>query len=130
VGTGLLQGTIADNINPAGVIAGQYADTSNVTHGFVRTPNGTITTFNAPGAGTAPGQGTFTALTTGLSPAGAVTGNYADASNVNHGYVRAPNGAITTFDAPGAGTAPGQGTFLSASTLRGPSRERTLTRAT
>jgi hypothetical protein len=31
--------------------------------------------------------------------------------NVAHGFVRAPNGVITTFDAPGAGTGAGQGTF-------------------
>jgi hypothetical protein len=31
--------------------------------------------------------------------------------NVYHGYVRASNGAITTFDGPGAGTSAFQGTF-------------------
>ena len=34
-----------------------------------------------------------------------------DASDVNHGFLRAPDGAFTTFDAPNAGTAPGQGTI-------------------
>src|SRR5215469_18649389 len=109
-GTGSGQGTFAFNINPAGTIAGYYLDASNAFHGFVRAPNGAITTFDVPGAGTGPGQGTFTAEVDGLNPAGAITGNYSDASSVNHGYVRARNGAITTFDAPGAGTGPGQGT--------------------
>ena len=108
-GTGFLQGTVANNINPAGVIAGWYQDASNVTHGFVRAPNGAITKFDAPGAGTAPGQGTSTAQNC-LNPAGAIAGTYADASNVTHGFVRAPNGAITKFDAPGAGTGLFQGT--------------------
>jgi hypothetical protein len=112
-GTGFRQGTFAICINPVGTIAGYYLDASNVYHSYVRASNGAITTFDTPGAGTGPGQGTITALVTGLNPAGAVTGPYLDASNVNHGYVRAPNGAITTFDAPGAGTGPGQGTFVS-----------------
>jgi hypothetical protein len=99
--------TLAFNINPAGTVAGYYNAHSGVNggdlfRGFVRTPNGAFTTFDAPGAGTAPGQGTFTAAANGLNPAGAVTGQYLDASNLNHGYVRAPNGAITTFDVPGA----------------------------
>ncbi len=110
-GTGNFQGTFAYNINPAGAIAGQYQDPSNVWHGFLRAPNGTITTFDAPGAGTGSGQGTFTATEEGLSPAGAIAGNYIDASGTSHSYVRAPDGAIATFDAPGAGTGSGQGTF-------------------
>ena len=31
--------------------------------------------------------------------------------NVNHGFVRDNIGAITMFDVPGAGTAPGQGPY-------------------
>jgi hypothetical protein len=110
-GTGSFQGTYALNINPAGTIAGHYADTSNVYHGFVRAPNGAVTTFDAPGAGTGSGQGTFTASTGGLNPAGAIVGGYLDASNVNHGFVRAPDGTFTTFEVPGAGTGSGQGTL-------------------
>jgi|SRR5919108_4110319 hypothetical protein len=68
----------------------------------------TITTFDALGAGTATGQGTFP---TAISPAGSITGQYADASNVSHGFLRAPDGSITTFDAPGAGNGGGQGTI-------------------
>jgi hypothetical protein len=34
-------------INPAGTIAGTYVDFS---HGFVRSPNGTVTAFEAPGS--------------------------------------------------------------------------------
>src|SRR5260370_41456549 len=92
-------------------MAGIYDDNSNVWHGFVRAPSGAIKTFDAPGAGTGSGQGTFTASTDGLNPAGAIAGYTLDASNVYHGFVRAPNGAITTFDVPGAGTGPFQGTY-------------------
>jgi len=103
-GTGRLPGTSAYNINPAGVIAGIYTDVNYVFHSFVRTPDGTITTFDVPGASTSSGLGTFAAEFDGINPAGAITGNYTDASGVSHGYVRAPDGAITVFDVPGAGT--------------------------
>ena len=79
-----------------------------MAHGFVRTPHGSITTFDAPSASTGSGQGTFPA---NINPAGTIVGNYVDASNVNHGFLRHTNGTITTFDAPGAGTGPGQGTL-------------------
>jgi hypothetical protein len=45
-----------------------------------------------------------------INTSGAITGYYLDASNVYHGFVRAANGAITTIDAPRAGTGLGQGT--------------------
>jgi hypothetical protein len=56
-----------------------------VAHGFLRLSGGTITTFDAPGAGTGPGQGTFSI---GNNPSGAITGYYVDGSNVNHGFLR------------------------------------------
>ena len=123
-GTGSDQGTFAQNINPASAISGYYLDASNVIHGFVRTPSGAITTFDAPGAGTGPFQGTATTSVDGMNPAGATVGQYLDASNVFHGFVRAPNGTITTFDAPGAGTGAFQGTGVNginpAGTMLGP----------
>jgi hypothetical protein len=68
----------------------------------------TIISFDAPGAGTSSGQGTFAF---GINPARTIEGEYLDASNAYHGFVRNRNGAITTFDAPGAGTGPSQGTL-------------------
>jgi hypothetical protein len=53
-------------------------------HGFVRTPDGTITTFDAPGAGTGLFQGT---IPSGINPAGAIVGYYLDASYVFHGFL-------------------------------------------
>jgi hypothetical protein len=41
-------------------------------------------------------------ISNGINPAGTTVGVYVDASNVIHGFVRDPNGAITPFDAPGA----------------------------
>src|SRR5436309_7993775 len=71
-------------------------------------PQPTITTFDAPGAGTGPGQGT---IAFAINPAGTSAGYFNDATGVFHGFLRTPDGAITTFDIPGAGTGPGQGTF-------------------
>jgi hypothetical protein len=92
-------------------MTGSVGDASNVIHGFVRAPDGNITTFDAPGADLTPGDfnGTFPA---GINLFGTIEGDYFDASNVSHGFVRAPDGNITTFDAPGADTIDsGYGTF-------------------
>src|SRR5439155_837821 len=91
-------------------IAGRYIDASNVSHGFLRFPDGTITTFDAPNAGTGPGQGTIVFAVDCLNSAGAVAATSLDASDVFLVDLRAPDGAITTFDVPGAGTGRGQGT--------------------
>jgi hypothetical protein len=58
--------------------------TGPVVHGYVRTPNGAITTFDVPGAGTGLFQGTIPAA---INPAGAIVGWYVDASNVIHGFL-------------------------------------------
>ena len=105
-GTGAYQGTITaseDCLSPSGAIAGGYIDGSNVYHGLVRAPDGTITTFNVKGAGTASGQGTFPG---GIDPAGAIAGYYLDGSNVYHGFTRAADGTITTFNVKGGAQRP------------------------
>jgi hypothetical protein len=85
-------------ITPAGVIAGTYSvlgPTAN-QHGFLRTPDGTFTTFDPPGS-------VFTQVLA-INPAGAITGDYCDAVAC-HGFVRAPNESIATFDNPAGGIA-------------------------
>src|SRR6266853_468515 len=67
----------------------------------------TITTFDAPGAGTGPFQGTY-ALN--IDPSGTIIGFSRDANDVRHGFVRSQDGSFTIFDAPGAGTGAGEGT--------------------
>ena len=120
-------GTFAAQINPAGVIAGDYFDVANVQHAYVRSPDGNITTFDAPGAGTGAFQGTFTGFLDCINPEGVMVGYYLDASNLYHGYVRASDGNVTTFDAPGAGTGAFQGTVSAASTRRERSQVSTST---
>ena len=68
----------------------------------------TITTFDAPGAGTGAGQGT---RAYSINPSGIIAGFFIDSAGAARGYVRSDQGVITVFDAPGAGTGPFQGTF-------------------
>ena len=98
-------GTEAYAINSAGTMAGWYYDSGNVGHGFVRDAGGAITSFDAPGAGSSSGQGTFGFS---IDTEGAVTGWLFGA--YFYSFVRAPDGAITSFRTPKAGTKPGQGT--------------------
>src|SRR5271168_4927598 len=59
----------------------------------------TFTTFDPLGSqGTSP---------VSINPEGQITGNYSDANFATHGFLRAKDGAITSFDAPG----PSNGTF-------------------
>jgi hypothetical protein len=108
-------GTGAFNINVIGISVGAYLDNSGnfVSHQFLRSPDGTITTFEAPGAGTGPYQGTGFDQIAGLNDLGVVTSMYLDGNNVYHGYLRTPDGKFATFDAPGADLTPGDynGTF-------------------
>src|SRR5271165_7154701 len=89
LGHGLDQGTVPYSINDLGVIAGQYQDSNYVFHGFVRYPDGSFTTFDAPGAGTAAYQGTFAYV---INPEGATAGGYIDGNNLTHGFVRSLDG--------------------------------------
>jgi hypothetical protein len=82
-------------------------DSASAQHGFERAAGDAIAEFNASGAGTGAGQGTE-ALS--VNEAGEITGNYQDANDVFHGYVRA-GGKLIAFDAPGAGNIAYQGTF-------------------
>lgn len=106
-------GSGASNINALGIVVGGYEDNSGnfVHHSFVRTPDGKLKTFDVPGAGTGSYQGTgCPGCFLGFNQLGAIAGIYSDANSLNHGFLRSPDGTITTFDAPGAGTNSGQGT--------------------
>ena len=81
------QGTVPFSINTAGAIAGMYYDANNAYHGFVRAATGTITTFEAPGAGTGAAQGT---VSFSINTAGDIAGTYVDARYVYHGFAALP----------------------------------------
>ncbi len=92
-------GTTALSINDSGVVTG--GEDSGLA--FLRTPDGTITTFNAVDDDPTAAQW--------INNSGVITGYYADKSHVIHGFVRDADGAVTTFDAPGSLQESGQGTF-------------------
>lgn len=104
------------NINDQGAIAGNYVDSNDVSHGFVRKPGGELDSFDAPGADTRSGgfRGTFPS---GINRGGTITGHFVDSKDTNlnwsRGFLRSPQGGLTTFDVPGSSftTTLGFGTF-------------------
>jgi hypothetical protein len=107
-GIGSYQGTgcpgCALGLNQLGAIAGIYSDANSVNHGFLRSPDGKFTTFDAPGAGTGSYQGTGcpSDCPVSLNDWGAITGIYIDANFVYHGYLRSPEGKFATVDPLGS----------------------------
>ena len=118
-GTGTDQGTFVSGINAVGAIVGSYVDGNYVTHGFVRRPDGRITTFDDPDGRTATGCSSAfedalcgNTWAYGMNTWGVITGGYIDGEHeVFHGYSRTPDGKYTSFEAPQAGTDVSQGTF-------------------
>ena len=106
-------GTYTSGINALGAITGSYQDTNETYHGFLRSPEGKFTTFEAPGADTGAYNGTSPAA---INDLGVITGSYYDASGFTHGFLRSPDGKFTTFEVPGAG---GYGTNPIALNLEG-----------
>ncbi len=99
-------GTLPMSIDTAGDVAGGFTDANGVAHGFVRAASdGTITTYDAPNAGTSgaspvpPGT-----IATSVNTSGVITGVYKDANGVAHGFLRSTDGTIAGFDEPDAGT--------------------------
>jgi hypothetical protein len=82
-----------------------------------------IITYDVAGAGTVAFQGT---LSQGINPEGTIAGNYLDASYVSHGFVRASDGTIITFDAPAQALAPVRGRSLLSRIRRARSPDGTL----
>jgi uncharacterized membrane protein len=95
-----------DGINPSGAIAGVYSAVINqnsVLLGFLRAPDGTVTTIAPPGSTfTFVGSPFFNNGGPPINPAGALAGYYFDASGAEHGFLRAPNGTFSTFDPLGS----------------------------
>jgi hypothetical protein len=98
--------TIVFAMNSKNTIAGSYIDSTGF-HGFLRTSDGTITSFDAPNSiGTSP---------TNINSAGVAAGTYSDPSGLNHGFTRSADGTIVEFSVSGAS----QGTFPYANNASG-----------
>lgn len=74
-------------LNDLGAITGSYTDASGTSHGFLRSLDGKITSFDAPGADTTAGDfnGTFPIS---INDQGTIAGYYIDTNNVMHGFLR------------------------------------------
>ena len=79
--------TVCYGINNAGEVTGFYEDTTGLLHGFLRSPAGSIATFEVPGSPTCAGCGT---IAYAINTAGDIVGYYLDANTVSHGFLRKP----------------------------------------
>src|SRR6516162_4432333 len=101
--------TVVNAINPEGVVVGTYDDANGAIHGYLRAADGTLTKFDVPGSFCTSFNGFLTscASPTGINPHGEITGSYSDVNGFFHGFLLAPDGTFTTFDAAGSiGTSP------------------------
>lgn len=86
--------TVPMSINSAGQIVGIYQDANRILHGFLRAPDGTITTLDPP-----PNKGTHT-YDLRINGAGTIAGDYLDPAGNQRAFVRYANGAFTTIQFP------------------------------
>ena len=93
-GTRADQGTTAIAINQNGVVAGYYGDDNYAFHGFVRSTEGVITEFDAPGL--------INTMVSGINSSGQIVGHGIYNSIEYLGFLRAPGGGINGFRAPSA----------------------------
>jgi hypothetical protein len=110
---GAVNGTWPICLNDAGWIVGYSLDVNQLSHAFLRHPDGTFSVFVGPDSCTSglPG-GCYGNEATFVSLYGAIVGNFEDNSGnfVSHGLIRDPSGKLSTFGAPGAGSGAYQGT--------------------
>lgn len=98
--------TSCNAINDSGEIAGSFGD-GTAAHGFVRSADGTIKTFDALGSA----QST---VAQSINSKGVIAGHVIDSAGVEHGFVRTANGTITVFDVPDFGSGPTKTTAANA----------------
>lgn len=83
-------------MNSSGEITGTTFDTTGqIVADFVRTPDGSITTFS-------PGEGSSITVPFAINNAGYIVGYHTNPKGISHGFLRRPNGSITPFNVPGA----------------------------
>jgi hypothetical protein len=80
-------GTGVSSINDDGAVTGTEANGL----GFLRTPDGTITTFSAA-------SGAQITAAVSINASDSIAGYYVDQGSRFHGFIRDANGTITTFD--------------------------------
>jgi len=103
--------TVVSGINSSGQVVGIYytSGSSCRSHAtacpFVRDASGVVTMF-------LPTTTAYSFFNVSDNDAGQTVGSFADTAQPGvHGFIRGPKGAITQFDAPGAGTISDNGTY-------------------
>lgn len=108
-------GTFGIALNASGTIVGYYLNSTDAIASFIRTPDGSFTSFQA--------HNTLPTQAYDITNAGAIVGQYFDGRGVLHGFVRHKNGSLTGYEAPWASQIPddsvGQGTSPGAINARG-----------
>jgi hypothetical protein len=99
---GDFNGTNPNAINDAGAIAGVYYDVNNVAHGFLRSPEGRMTSFDPP-------DSTAT-IPVALNLEGAVVGYYVDETGMFGAFLRRADGTFVTWKDPNACNTPNTST--------------------
>lgn len=90
--------TVPTAINTDGEAVG-YATTSDQhSRGLICSPDGTITMFDARGAGSGRFQGTFP---NAVNSSGTIAGVYTGADGISHEFLRTADGTVTSFDVTG-----------------------------
>jgi hypothetical protein len=85
--------TEVSDINANGQIVG-YFSTPDEVHGYLRDPDGAVTSFDVPGATeTEPAR---------INNKKMIAGTYSDAAGSAHGFLRSSRGKIVSFDVPDA----------------------------
>lgn len=107
------EGNFGLGINSAGTVLGQYEDDKFHYVGFTLSSSGKMTAFNVPDESiTETNYDTNPAAFSGINTSGAITGNYTSAATgTARGFLRAPDGKITTFSVSGATSGGDYGTF-------------------
>jgi len=115
-GTGAFQGTFPESINDLGMTSGWETDSNGFDHGFVRTAGGETTTFDPPGD-----AGSTYGFDNGyINDLGVVAGSYwLGSGNVAYGFQRAPDGKITVYQLPDAGTQAFDGAYIGGVNIAG-----------
>jgi hypothetical protein len=108
---------LQDNANGIDAVANQVAGAVIASRNSGAGPDGTgpeitpqapaspFTTIDVPGA--------LATIPTGISPSGAIVGDFTDSSGTPYGFLD-QGGTFTTIDAPGAAPGPAGGTYVSA----------------
>jgi hypothetical protein len=90
-----------EHINAGGTVVGYYSTASDYglpLHGFIRSPNGIITTYDAPGATS------YTVLVS-INDAGGMIGYFYGGGSYDTHFKLSPKGVLTPISVPGDPTA-------------------------